>query len=55
LAQLVFTDEDQMIETKPIIIGAGSVDYLCGAWNFGGMAVATPFAHLYNGAPYILG
>jgi hypothetical protein len=42
-------------ETKPIIIGTGSEDYLCGAWNFGGMAGASPFAHLYNGAPYILG
>ena len=42
-------------ESKPIIIGTGSEDYLCGAWNFGGLAGATPFAHLYNGAPYILG
>jgi hypothetical protein len=46
MAQLVFTDDDQMIETKPIVIGDGSEDYLCGTWNFGGMAGATPFAHL---------
>jgi Protein of unknown function (DUF2961) len=48
---MIFIDD----ETKPVIIGTGSEDYFCGAWNFGGMAGATAFAHLYNGAPYILG
>ncbi len=42
-------------EAKPVIIGTGSEDYLCGAWNFGGLAGANAFAHLYHGAPYILG
>jgi len=48
---MIFIDD----ESKPIIVGTGSEDYFCGAWNFGGIAGATPFAHLYNGAPYILG
>ena len=48
---MIFVDD----ESRPIIVGTGSEDYFCGAWNFGGIAGATPFAHLYNGAPYILG
>jgi hypothetical protein len=40
-------------ETTPSIIGTGSEDYLCGAWNFGGRDGATPFGYLYNGAPLI--
>jgi Protein of unknown function (DUF2961) len=48
---MIFVDD----EASPIIVGTGSEDYFCGAWNFGGLAGATPFAHLYNGAPYILG
>ena len=35
---------------KPVITGTGTEDYFCGAWDFG---VNSPFAHLYNGAPYI--
>jgi len=51
---------DEMIyidgEAKPSIIGTGSEDYVCGAWNFGGFLnlKAAPFAHLYNGAHLIL-
>ena len=48
---MIYIDDD----AKPIIVGTGSEDYFCGAWNFGGLTGATAFAHLYNGAPYILG
>ncbi len=39
----------------PVITGTGTEDYFCGAWNFGGSMVlgAVPFAHLYNGGPYM--
>jgi hypothetical protein len=46
---MVFVDD----ETKPVITGTGSEDYFNGAWDFGGRDGAIPFAHLYNGAPYI--
>jgi hypothetical protein len=46
---MIFVDD----ETKPLIVGTGSEDYFCGAWNFGGRDGAIPFAHLYNGAPLI--
>jgi len=46
---MIFIDE----ETKPKIVGTGSEDYFCGAWNFGGREGATAFAHLYNGAHLI--
>jgi hypothetical protein len=46
---MIFIDD----ETKPVIIGTGSEDYFCGAWDFGGRDGAVPFAHLYNGAHYI--
>ncbi|MFB3829712.1 MAG: glycoside hydrolase family 172 protein [Bryobacteraceae bacterium] len=46
---MIFIDD----EAKPIIIGTGSEDYFCGAWNFGGRDTAVPFAHLYNGAHLI--
>ncbi len=46
---MIFIDD----ESAPAIIGAGSEDYFCGAWNFGGRDTAVPFAHLYHGAPYI--
>ncbi len=39
--------------TNPVITGTGTEDYFCGAWNFGGVNGAVPFAHLYNGAPHI--
>jgi Protein of unknown function (DUF2961) len=52
-----FGEGDDMIfiddESKPAITGTGTEDYLNGAWDFGGRDAAVPFAHLYNGAPYI--
>ncbi|HZT33909.1 MAG TPA: glycoside hydrolase family 172 protein [Bryobacteraceae bacterium] len=47
--EMIFVDD----ESKPIITGTGSEDYFCGAWDFGGRDAAIPFAHLYNGAPFI--
>jgi hypothetical protein len=47
---MVFVDD----ESRPIITGTGSEDYFNGAWDFGGRDVAIPFAHLYNGAPFIV-
>jgi hypothetical protein len=44
--EMIFIDDD----SKPAIIGTGTEDYFNGAWDFG---VTNPFAHLYNGAPYI--
>jgi hypothetical protein len=49
--EMIFLDDG----ASPLIIGTGSEDYFCGAWNFGGLSGATPFAHLYHGAPYITG
>jgi hypothetical protein len=46
---MIFVDD----EAKPVIVGTGSEDYFCGAWNFGGREGAIPFSHLYNGAPLI--
>jgi hypothetical protein len=46
---MIFIDDD----SKPTIIGTGSEDYFNGAWDFGGRDGAVPFAHLYNGAPFI--
>jgi len=46
---MIFIDD----ETKPVITGTGSEDYINGAWDFGGVKGATPFAHQYNGAPFI--
>lgn len=48
---MVFVDD----EAKPIITGTGMEDYFNGAWDFGGRDAAVPFAHLYNGAPLIIG
>jgi hypothetical protein len=47
--EMIFVDD----ESKPAIIGTGSEDYFCGAWDFGGRDGAIPFAHLYNGAQMI--
>ena len=47
--EMIFIDD----ETKPAIIGTGSEDYFCGAWDFGGRDAAIQFAHLYNGAPFM--
>jgi hypothetical protein len=46
---MIFIDDEAM----PKIVGTGSEDYFCGAWNFGGREGATQFAHLYNGAHLI--
>jgi hypothetical protein len=46
---MIFVDDQR----EPLIVGTGSEDYFCGAWNFGGREGATAFAHLYNGAQLI--
>ncbi|HKE29930.1 MAG TPA: glycoside hydrolase family 172 protein [Bryobacteraceae bacterium] len=46
---MIFVDD----ESKPVITGTGSEDYFNGAWDFGGRDGAVPFAHQYNGAPFI--
>jgi hypothetical protein len=46
---MIFVDD----ESKPVIIGTGSEDYFCGAWDFGGREGAVPFAHLFNGSHFI--
>ena len=38
----------------PQILGTGTEDYFNGAWDFGGRDNPVPFAHLYNGAPFIV-
>ena len=52
-----FGEGDEMIfidgQQTPSINGTGTEDYFCGAWDFGGRDAAIPFAHLYQGAPYI--
>ena len=48
--EMIFVDE----ESKPIIVGTGSEDYLLGSWNFGGRDGAVPFAHAMYGAPIIV-
>jgi hypothetical protein len=56
-AERWFGEGDEMIfidgNDSPAITGTGTEDYICGAWDFGGRDAAIPFAHLYNGAPYI--
>lgn len=47
--EMIFVDGD----SAPVITGTGSEDYFNGAWDFGGRDGAVPFAHLYNGAPFI--
>ncbi|HEX3685752.1 MAG TPA: glycoside hydrolase family 172 protein [Bryobacteraceae bacterium] len=51
-----FGEGDEMIfidgDSKPTINGTGTEDYFCGAWDFGGPG-GTPFANLYNGAPFL--
>lgn len=47
--EMIFIDD----ESSPAITGTGSEDYICGAWDFGGVDGAQPFAHLYNGAQLI--
>ena len=49
--EMVFVDD----ESQPAITGTGTEDYFNGAWDFGGRDSSVPFAHLYNGAPFIVG
>src|SRR5205085_3860233 len=46
---MIFIDD----ESKPAIVGTGSEDYFCGAWDFGGRDGAVAFAHHQNGAQFI--
>ena len=48
--EMIFVDD----ESKPIITGTGSEDYLLGSWNFGGREGAVPFGHHMYGAPMIV-
>ena len=48
--EMIFVDD----ESKPVITGTGSEDYLLGAWDFGGRDGAVPFAHAMYGAPLIV-
>jgi len=47
--EMIFVDD----EAKPTIVGTGSEDYFCGAWDFGGRDASVPFGNLWNGAPLI--
>ncbi len=47
--EMIFVDD----ESKPVIVGTGTEDYFCGAWDFGGRDEAVPFGNLWNGAPLI--
>lgn len=47
--EMIYVDD----ETTPAIIGTGSEDYFCGAWDFGGRDAAVPFGYLYNGSHMI--
>ena len=47
--EMIFVDD----ETKPVIVGTGSEDYLLGSWNFGGRDGAREFAHRMYGAHLI--
>lgn len=49
--EMIFIDDDAL----PSINGTGLEDYFCGAWDFGGLGSAVPFANLYNGAHLISG
>ena len=49
--EMIFIDDDE--GQRPSINGTGSEDYFCGAWDFGGLGAAVPFANLYNGAHLI--
>jgi hypothetical protein len=48
--EMIFVDD----ETKPLITGTGSEDYLLGSWDFGGRDGAIPFAHRFYGAPLMV-
>ena len=48
--EMIFIDD----ETKPLIVGTGSEDYLLGSWDFGGRDTSIPFAHRMYGAPMMM-
>ena len=48
--EMIFVDD----ETKPVITGTGSEDYLLGSWDFGGRDGSIPFGHHMYGAPLIV-
>ena len=48
--EMIFVDD----QTKPIITGTGSEDYLLGSWDFGGRDGSIPFSHHMYGAPLIV-
>jgi hypothetical protein len=48
--EMIFVDD----ESKPIITGTGSEDYLLGSWDFGGRDGSIPFGHHMYGAPLIV-
>lgn len=48
--EMIFVDD----ESKPVITGTGSEDYLLGSWDFGGRDESIPFAHHMYGAPLIV-
>ncbi len=47
--EMIFVDD----ETRPVINGTGSEDYLLASWDFGGRETSQPFAHWMYGAPLI--
>jgi hypothetical protein len=47
--EMIFIDDN----SKPAITGTGTEDYYNGAWDFGGINGAQPFAYRHIGAPYI--
>ncbi|MBL8240137.1 MAG: DUF2961 domain-containing protein [Bryobacterales bacterium] len=47
--EMIFIDD----ESTPAIVGTGSEDYFCGAWDYGGRDAAVPFGYLYNGSHMI--
>jgi hypothetical protein len=48
--EMIFIDDN----SKPAITGTGTEDYYNGAWDFGGLNGAQPFAYQHIGAPYIV-
>jgi len=48
--EMIFVDDD----SKPVITGTGSEDYLLGSWDFGGRDGSVPFGYHMYGAPLIV-
>jgi hypothetical protein len=47
--EMIFVDD----ESRPVINGTGSEDYLLCSWDFGGRDSSVPFSHHFYGAPLI--